>query len=727
MLAECEITVWILSTGNADILRFRWVDCQFYALKSCLTLNMLRSTLRSLPETLDDTYRNMLASIKPELVDFARRVLKLLCFTARPIEVTELIEALAVVVDRDTGGFDAGNKMSGADDLLKICPGMIRILGPVTSDYDPPSSERGQGFSKLSISRRVWRSDRRIVSLAHFSVREYLVSDYVLRSSPHFHLRPSESHLWISQLCLMYLTMPDIQLPASLVYPSHWHYGTFDFFAYASTLWSEHARKSTSTMSLLPLIHRFRSGSALKVALLRITSSYSWAAELEAKERSLTIEALIILIKWLSFEGMADLLDVVLEAPETFFPQESLPDVFPMRQVRRLTTDAQLLARFGSRDKLTASLFNIRALDRSYTYCKDPCTSLALRNLHWDVVNRLIFKGFRAYRTPDMRLDPLQTATRDGQHKTVELMIQAGADFKEYMKGPRLEHPLMLAAANGHPTAITTILAMKIDGADSGLTGPHNVSPLLVAARRGHLGAVQVLIEDARVARMLEDSGDITFCEGTRQAAFQSILDRKTDYGMTALMAAAQFGSLEVVRALFHAGASWKSITDIDGNSALAHAIKNNHKDVAEWLVNKGADVDSPNRFGLTPRELAERLRTDPTICLPERLSISTKLSSQRNQLVKPPEHLRARSEEIAYSKMPWHSRIADEGSLKAALRGTEALKPLEQESHVHENAAPILIPGVHGAEPEIKTLTLQANSPTPKIAMTRDFLSHDL
>lgn len=662
---------------------------------------MLRSTLESLPETLDDTYRIMLASIKPELVDFARRVLKLLCFSARPIEVTELIEALAVDVDGDTGGFDVGNKLSGADDLLKICPGMIRILGPATSDYDPPSSERGQGYSALSISRRVWRSDRRIVSLAHFSVREYLVSDYVLRSSPQFYLLPSESHLWISQLCLIYLTMQDIQLPATPVYSSHWHYGAFDFFVYASKLWSQHARKSTSAMPLLPLIHRFRSGPGLKIALLRITSSYSLAAELEAKEKSLMIEALIILIKWLSFEGMADLVDVVLEAPETFFPQESLPHVFPLRQVGRLTTDAQLIARLGSRHQLTASLSNIRALDRSYTYCKDPCTSLALRKSHWDVINRLISKGFRAYRTPDMRLDPLQTATRDGQHKTVTLMIKAGADFKAYMKGPRLEHPLMLAAANGHPTIITTILAMKIDGADSGLTGPHNVSPLLVAARRGHLDAVKVLIQDARVARIIENSGNVRFLQATRQT-FLSVLDRRTDYGMTALMAAAQFGSLEIVKALVDAGASWKCTTDIDGNSALAHAIKSNHKDVAEWLVNKGADIDSPNRFGLTPRELAERLHTDPLICLPKRLSIPTQISSQKNQLVKPPERVRARSEEIAYSKMPWHSRIADESTLKAALRGTTAVKPLIQENQIYENAAPALILGVGGAELEI-------------------------
>ncbi len=145
-----------------------------------------------------------------------------------------------------------------------------------------------------------------------------------------------------------------------------------------------------------------------------------------------------------------------------------------------------------------------------------------------------------------MRLVPLQIATKDGQHKTVTLMIQTGADFKAYMKGPRLEHPLMLAAAKGHATTISTILAMKIDGADSGLTGPQNVSSLVLAARRGHLDAVGELIEDARVARIFEDSGDITLRAGARR----TILDRKIDYGMTALMAAAHFGSLEIVKAL---------------------------------------------------------------------------------------------------------------------------------------------------------------------------------
>ena len=116
-----------------------------------------------------------------------------------------------------------------------------------------------------------------------------------------------------------------------------------------------------------------------------------------------------------------------------------------------------------------------------------------------------------------MRLDPLQTATRDGHHKTVTLMIQAGADFKAYMKGLRLEYLLMLAATNGHAVTVTSILAMKIYGVDSGLTGPHNVSPLLLAARKGHLDVVKVLIEDARVARVLEDGEDFPPREGAQQ------------------------------------------------------------------------------------------------------------------------------------------------------------------------------------------------------------------
>ncbi len=663
----------IASIGHTDILRFRWVDCQFFALKSCLTLNMLRSTLRSLPATLDETYDKMLDSIKPELQDFARRVLTLLCFSARPIEVTELIEALAVVVQGDTGNFDAGNKLSSADDLLRICPGMIRILGPAMSEYDPPSSERGQEYSDQEILRRAKRSDRRIVSLAHFSVREYLVSDHVLISSPHFHLRPSESHLWISQLCLIYLTIPDMQLPVAAVKASFWHYGTFDFFRYAFNSWSQHARESESSMSLLPFIKRFRVNPALNVALLRITSSFSRSAELKHDVEPLLIEALMILVKWLSFEGMADLVEAVLEAPEEFFPQRSAPEVYPRRLLEELTTDAHFAGSYKSR-QYPVSLKELRTLDRSYALCKDPCTSLALRHSHWDVVNCLILKGFRVYRIPEMRLDPLQIAARDGQYETVKLMIQAKADFKTYMRGPKLEHPLMLAAANGHAMTIKVIIAMQISSVDSGLTGPHNVSPLLIAARKGHLDAVKELINNASRARSLDESGHIMPHEGAQQ----TILNRKTDYGMTALMAAAQFGNLDIVKALIHAGANWESTIDVDGNSALMHAIKNNHRDVVEWLINEGADRDSPNRFGLTPKQLAERFHGDTIVCMSGTEAYTSKMpSSQNDRPSKPPEEVRLQYERIACSRTPWYLRIMNDNSLKAAFEGTKALEKL--------------------------------------------------
>ncbi|KAG8531224.1 uncharacterized protein KY384_004582 [Bacidia gigantensis] len=632
----------VLSKGAGGM--FRWVDCQFSALESCVTPNMLRETLHSLPETLDDTYKQMLRSIKPGLLDFARRVLTMLCFSARPIEVTEMIDALAVVVDDEIGGYDIGNLLYSADDLLMTCPGMIRIVGSVTSVYAPPSSERGEAYSEASISSRVERSDRRIVSLAHFSVKEYLVSDYVLKSSPHFHLRPSESHLWISRLSLIYLANPDIQLPKyDDLGEQLWHYGSYDFFRYAWEFWAEHARKSQISRSLLPLLRLFKSSSNMKVALLRFTSSFAATAKL-SEETLGPREVLITIIKWLCFEGLPDLVDAVLEDPQKSCPPGSAHGFDIRTSAGRATTDAQSCKRLGNQHRALVSKDDIPALDKCYALCRTPCTDLAIQQGHWDVVNCLFRHGFLLETSKLSRLDPLQIAARDGQHETIRLMIQIGVDSELYRRGPRLEDPVMLAAANGQALTVAILLSWRPGGAD--IVGPHNVTPLMLAARRGHLDAVRALIQN-----------------GKGSVPHQAFLDRKTDYGMTALLFAAQQGSLNMVKALADAGATWKSMTDIDGNTALAHAVQNEHQHVVEWLVDNGVDTDSErrNRFGFTPKEMASHLHLQPIIDILNKASASTKPQERSggspiDTLSIPPGKTRPRSEGI--SKMPWYSRI---------------------------------------------------------------------
>ncbi|KAH7124373.1 hypothetical protein EDB81DRAFT_220297 [Dactylonectria macrodidyma] len=76
---------------------FRWVECQFKALASCpQSEDLLDQLLKSLPQTLDETYERMLSNIPSSSKDYARQMLTLLCCAKRPLSVAELIDGIAV-------------------------------------------------------------------------------------------------------------------------------------------------------------------------------------------------------------------------------------------------------------------------------------------------------------------------------------------------------------------------------------------------------------------------------------------------------------------------------------------------------------------------------------------------------------------------------------------------------------------------------------------------------
>ena len=55
---------------------FRWVDCQLQTLRRCPSLAEVRKALKDFPETLDETYERMLRNIRPNLRDYAVRLLQ---------------------------------------------------------------------------------------------------------------------------------------------------------------------------------------------------------------------------------------------------------------------------------------------------------------------------------------------------------------------------------------------------------------------------------------------------------------------------------------------------------------------------------------------------------------------------------------------------------------------------------------------------------------------------
>ena len=76
------------------LYRFRWVFCQLETLRHCFPPN-LRQFLNELPDTLDETYEQILRGINKAQKEDARRLLQCLTVAARPLRVEELAELLA--------------------------------------------------------------------------------------------------------------------------------------------------------------------------------------------------------------------------------------------------------------------------------------------------------------------------------------------------------------------------------------------------------------------------------------------------------------------------------------------------------------------------------------------------------------------------------------------------------------------------------------------------------
>src|SRR5947207_1953621 len=139
--------------------RFRYVECQFDALKRCpRTKHHLDQCLRSLPRSLDETYERMLCNIDESCVEDARRILTLLCFSTRPLTVAELIHGYAVDLN-ELARLDCEGRLLDTDSLSEICPGLIDIG---LKDDNKDNSEEQMIPT---------------VCIAHFSVQEYLESD----------------------------------------------------------------------------------------------------------------------------------------------------------------------------------------------------------------------------------------------------------------------------------------------------------------------------------------------------------------------------------------------------------------------------------------------------------------------------------------------------------------------------------------------------------------------
>ena len=173
---------------------------------------MLRKSLASLPQTLDQTYDRILTAIVEEDSTYAMRMLQWLTFSERPLTVEEIAEVVAIDVKRNPA-FDSDEILEDPLEALNICSSLVVVTTREATNSIPV---------------------QRIIGLAHYSVQEYLVSDRIRQGqAKQYSMSKTECHSAITKGSLMYLLQLQQRLSPETL-------GSFALAGYAAKSWHSH-------------------------------------------------------------------------------------------------------------------------------------------------------------------------------------------------------------------------------------------------------------------------------------------------------------------------------------------------------------------------------------------------------------------------------------------------------------------------------------------------------
>jgi len=556
--------------------RFRWAACQIDALSSCINISKLREALDSLPTTLDETYDRILCKIDPLYQPEVLQILQWLTCSLRPLSLEEVAELIAVDVN-EVQGFDFTKRAPDPEDVLEICSSLVTCVDANKDDADaddedvePPSTTK------------------RMVRLAHFSVKEYLVSDRIRTGSAAcFSIDETLSHAKIGQTSLTCLLLYDNASHTD----SKGFSNDLPLAEYAAKYWAKHLVKSC--------------GSVPHAAIDLLSS--------KGKMQN-----------WIDLHNLED--EILNRAHTPELPGSPL-------YYAVLTRHEGLVRSFIDLNEGKSQQW--AADDDTETEGQETVPNLTTSHS----------QGFLNTRGGRLHI-PLQAAAWIGQLDIVELLLKHDADPNIY-GGSEGGSALSAAAHNGNPSAVelllnegadvyeglyTTLEDLQDIGPDENdayevtygpfVSPPFDVSDrrakaqgrktaLFEAASCGNTEAVDVLLDRGAMvnARNGTDGRTALFeaCDHEHKDIVRSLLSKgafvdKTDMrGCTPLtQACMSWGadSDETVRLLLEAGADAKRFDPGTGSCLRAATVKG-HESTVRHLLEYGADVNKASPLTL--------------------------------------------------------------------------------------------------------------------------------
>uniref|UniRef100_A0A8H7NI02 protein S-acyltransferase n=1 Tax=Bionectria ochroleuca TaxID=29856 RepID=A0A8H7NI02_BIOOC len=514
--AEIETTILKKAGGM-----FRWVSCQFDTLEQCLDPPSVRRELQNLPKTLDATYAQIWQRINPNQLSTAKRLLQFLMYSERPLKLDEAVDVIAVNPSSQPA-FTPENRMPIPEEIIRYCSSLVILARKSVQSYQLDTDTVEQITE---------------IQLAHFSVKEYLLSD---RLDPDFAegLDEISAKASIVDVCLSYL-LAIHKLCSPLEARQQYHLTEF-----SAQYWMKHAKDVESSYeAIIPSVKRyflcqnaFQFGCQVDDLYMRNVDRIP--ALYYASLWGLPYSSIFLLQKGADINAQGGEYGNALQATLAGGHLEM----------------AQMLLEKGA---------DINAQDGYF----GNALQTASVGGYLEMAEMLLEKGADINAQGGEYGNALQAASEEGHLEMAQMLLEKGADINA--QGGKYGNALQAALARGHLEMAEMLLEK---GADINAQGGEYGNALQAAAAEGYLEMAQMLIQNG---------ADINAQGG--------------EYGNT-LQAASEEGHLEMAQMLLEKGADINAQGGKYGN-ALQAALARGHLEMAEMLLEKGADINAQGGF----------------------------------------------------------------------------------------------------------------------------------
>ncbi len=508
----------------------------------------MRETLRSLPKTLDETYDRILVGIGEHDRSYAFRALQWLAFSARPVSIEEVAEAMVVDMDCDLPHVDYERALRDPRDLLDICTSLVRI-----------SRQEND----------IWGRSTQSLQLSHFSVKEYLVSPRIRDGlAAGFGLEEALAHESPAQCCLAYILSFERLMSNSDL-------SAYPLARYSAQYWLFHTRAAKRDCNTLNCF-------ATKVFSPERLCFENSLRLYDEEGRKIIDSRRGKPLYYVALNGCLGLASSLIDGGADVNAEGGVyGNALCAASARGHPEVVQLLLDKGA---------DITAKHRFY----GSALQVASHNGYCEVVRLLIQNGADAQ---DQGTTALHAALARGNVNVMRLLLDYGAD-KNARGGGFNDSALEIVSSYGNLEAVRLLLEHR---ASVGAHGGRYGSALQAASAEGHFEVVRLLLENGADANAQggEHGGALQAASAKSDLeVVQLLLENGADanaqggrYGST-LQAASARNNPELVRRLLENGADANAQGGEYG-SALQAALTLGSLEVVRLLLQIGPDANA--------------------------------------------------------------------------------------------------------------------------------------